>query len=81
MRSAAQKSSRDVKDRTARAVPAGLTMLQRAGIFCVDPEQLPPIFIISKPRRGLLLGGEGPLSDVAACYRQDNGDRHGWAVR
>jgi hypothetical protein len=68
MRSAAQKSSRDVNDRTARAASAGLTMLQRGDAFCVDPEQLPPIFIISKPRCGLLLGGESPLSDVAACY-------------
>jgi len=31
---------------------AGLTMLQPAGAFCVDPEQLPAIFMISKPQCG-----------------------------
>jgi hypothetical protein len=30
---------------------------------------------------GLLRGGESPLSDVAASYLEDNGDRHGWDVR
>jgi hypothetical protein len=73
MRSAAQKSSRDVNDRTARAAAAGLTMLQRAGAFCVDPEQLPSIFIISKPRRGLLRGGESPLSGAAASCPKPTG--------
>jgi hypothetical protein len=38
----------------ARAASAGLTILQRAGAFCVDPEQPPAIFMISKPQRGLL---------------------------
>jgi hypothetical protein len=30
---------------------------------------------------GLLRGGESPLSDVAASYLKDNGDRHGWDIR
>jgi len=68
MRSAAQKSSRDVNDRTARAAPAGLTMLQRAGAFCVDPEQLPTyLHDFKTTARVASRGGESPLSDAAAC--------------
>jgi hypothetical protein len=37
-----------------RAASARLTMLQHAGAFCIDPEQPRPIFMISKPQRGLL---------------------------
>jgi hypothetical protein len=37
-----------------RAASAGLTIPQRAGAFCIDPEQPPAIFMISIPRRGLL---------------------------
>jgi hypothetical protein len=36
------------------APPARLTMLQHADAFCIDPEQPRPIFMISKPQRGLL---------------------------
>jgi hypothetical protein len=55
-----------VRHRDARS---GLTMRQRAGAFCVDPEQprgLVAIFINSKPRRRLFGGGESPLSALAA---------------
>jgi hypothetical protein len=37
-----------------RAASAGLTILQGAGAFCIDPEQPLAIFMISKPQRGLL---------------------------
>jgi hypothetical protein len=36
------------------AASARLTMPQHAGAFCIDPEQRRPIFMISKPQRGLL---------------------------
>jgi hypothetical protein len=50
----AKKSSRAGNNRAVRAASAGLTILQRAGAFCIDPEQPPAIFMISKPQRGLL---------------------------
>jgi hypothetical protein len=38
-RSSSQKSLSDANDRSSRATPAGLTMRQRGGGFCIDPEQ------------------------------------------
>jgi hypothetical protein len=43
-------------------------MRQRGGAFCIDPEQAPAPFMISKPRQRLPLPGESPLSDAAALY-------------
>jgi hypothetical protein len=37
---APQNSSGVANDRAVRAIPSGLTMRQRAGGFCVDPEQV-----------------------------------------
>jgi hypothetical protein len=48
------------------AVPAGLTMRQRGGAVCVNPERRAGVFMISKPRQRLLRRGESPLSDLAA---------------
>ncbi|HEY3032067.1 MAG TPA: hypothetical protein VGJ68_18090 [Bradyrhizobium sp.] len=45
---------------------AGLTMRQLCRAFWIDPELAIGVFIISKPRRGLLPRGETPLSDVIA---------------
>jgi hypothetical protein len=74
MRPAPQNSSDVASDRALRIVRSGLTMRQRAGGFCVDPEQAsrqagdPVIFINSKPRRRLPRRGESPLSGGTASY-------------
>src|ERR1700687_1231775 len=66
----------------ADVASSGLTMPQRAGALCIDPEQgVTIVFMISKPKRGLLRRGEGPLMGAAALYPQHNGDGHGWADR
>jgi hypothetical protein len=39
MRPAPQKSSDVANDRAVRTIRSGLTMRQRGGGFCVDPEQ------------------------------------------
>jgi hypothetical protein len=66
----AEKILIHANDRSSRATPAGLTMRQRGGGFCIDPEQAegdaPAIFINSKPQRRLPRRGESPLSGVAA---------------
>ena len=49
-------------------------MRQRAGALCIDPEQgVTIVFMISKPKRGLLRRGEGPLMGAAALYPSDKG--------
>jgi hypothetical protein len=54
MRPAAEKIPARRQSSHRRAASARLTMLQHAGAFCIDPEQPRPIFMISKPQRGLL---------------------------
>jgi hypothetical protein len=63
------------KNRTGRershhgAGSSGLTMRQRSGAFCIDPEAARVRFFInSKPKHGLRGGGESPLSGAAALY-------------
>jgi hypothetical protein len=51
-----------------RAASSGLTMRQRGGAFCIDPEQAPAPFMISKPRHRLPPPVESPLSGAAALY-------------
>jgi hypothetical protein len=65
-------------------VRSGLTMRQRAGAFCIDPEHgsgVIAIFINSKPRRGLFGRGESPLSASAAlCPARRRGSPKGIVV-
>jgi hypothetical protein len=56
-----------------RAASSGLTMLQRERCICTDPEQ--PVFINSKPSRGLLRHGESPLSGALHFTRKRTGER------
>jgi hypothetical protein len=51
-----------------RAAPSGLTMRQCGGAFCIDPEQAPAPFMISKPQHRLPSSVESPLSGAAALY-------------
>jgi hypothetical protein len=53
-RFAPQILARIANDESADDARAGLTSRQCACSFCFDPEQAPPFFINSKPRRGLL---------------------------